>query len=76
MFSRLVAHREVSCSNATDTFECLVDVDESTLQNANVAINLSGFFGTFVVVPVIDGEFITGSPSKQIASGRLNGVSV
>lgn len=63
------------CANATDTFECLVNVNEGTLQNANIAINLSGFFGTFVVVPVIDGEFITGSPSRQIESGRLNGVS-
>ncbi len=63
------------CANATDTFECLVNVDEGTLQNANIVINLSGFFGTFVVVPVIDGEFITDSPSRQIESGRLNGVS-
>lgn len=63
------------CANATDTFECLVNVDEGTLQNANIAINLSGFFGTFVVVPVIDGEFITDSPSRQIESGRLNGVN-
>ena len=76
VFSRVVADREGSCSNATDTFECLVNVDEGTLQNANVAINLSGFFGTFVLVPVIDGEFIIGSPSKQIESGRLNGVSI
>ena len=62
--------------NATDTFECLVDVDAVDLQAANVAIGLSGFFGTFTAVPVIDGKFITGSPSRQIESGRLNGVSV
>ncbi|KAI0782412.1 cephalosporin esterase [Irpex lacteus] len=65
--------QQTGCANATDTFECLVNVDEGTLQNANIVINLSGFFGTFVVVPVIDGEFITDSPSRQIESGRLNG---
>ncbi|KAI0094264.1 cephalosporin esterase [Irpex rosettiformis] len=62
------------CANATDTFECLVNVDVETLQAANVAINRSGFFGTFVVVPVVDGEFIQRSPSRQMTSGRLNGI--
>ncbi|KAI0782410.1 cephalosporin esterase [Irpex lacteus] len=61
------------CTNATDTFGCLVNADVDTLQAANVAINRSGFFGTFVVVPVVDGEFIERSPSQQMISGRLNG---
>ncbi|KAI0688126.1 cephalosporin esterase [Cytidiella melzeri] len=61
------------CSGVTDTFDCLVNTDEGTLQNANIAINLSGFYGTYAVVPVVDGEFIQDSPSKQITSGILNG---
>ncbi|KAI0094265.1 cephalosporin esterase [Irpex rosettiformis] len=40
---------------------------------ANQEIIISGFFGTFVTVPVIDGEFIQSSPTQQIASGILNG---
>ncbi|KAI0347662.1 cephalosporin esterase [Trametopsis cervina] len=61
------------CANATDTFQCLVNVDEGTLQDANVEINLSGFFGAFVVVPVIDGDLIVAPPSATIENGTLNG---
>ncbi|KAI0685456.1 cephalosporin esterase [Cytidiella melzeri] len=61
------------CSNATDTFDCLVDVDVATLGNVNLEINESGFFGVFVVVPVVDGEFIQTSPTAQIIKGPLNG---
>lgn len=64
-----------SCENATDTFQCLVDVDVDTLQQANLAITASGFYGTFVTVPVVDGEFIQGSPTRQSYTGRLNGVN-
>lgn len=74
--SGAISNCRTRCSNATDTFECMVDVDEAILQSANSVINNSGFFGTFVLVPVIDGEFIKTSPTKQITSGRLNGVSV
>ena len=59
----------------SDTFQCLVDVDQETLQQANVASSTLSFFGTFVSVPVIDGEFIQISPTEQITSGKLNGVS-
>ncbi|KAH8113825.1 cephalosporin esterase [Phellopilus nigrolimitatus] len=61
------------CANATSTFECLVDADAGTLQNANVLINKAGFFGTFVTVPVVDGEFIVERPVETISRGKLNG---
>ncbi|KAI0782411.1 cephalosporin esterase [Irpex lacteus] len=65
--------RQTGCENATDTFQCLVDVDVDTLQQANLAVTAAGFYGTFVTVPVVDGEFIQGSPTRQIYTGRLNG---
>ncbi|KAL5483591.1 hypothetical protein ACEPAI_8823 [Sanghuangporus weigelae] len=60
------------CSNATDTFQCLVNVDAATLEGANVEVNESGFFGTFVMVPVVDGDFIVERPIVTIERGTLN----
>lgn len=57
-----------------DTFACLVDADAAELQTANVAINNEGFFGTFVMVPVVDGELIVERPMQTISRGKLNGV--
>ena len=51
-------------------------VDTGTLEGANVDINESGFFGTFVLVPVVDGELIVERPIETILKGRLNAVSV
>jgi len=63
-----------SCSSAADTLACLRTVDIDTLQAANININLSGFFGTFVFVPVVDGVFIRDQPTEILRSGRVNGV--
>ncbi|EJC97529.1 alpha/beta-hydrolase [Fomitiporia mediterranea MF3/22] len=59
--------------NATDTFQCLVDANAGTLEGANVVINESGFYGTFVVVPVVGGDMIVERPIQTINRGRLNG---
>lgn len=64
------------CADAEDTFACLVDADADALQTANVAINNEGFFGTFVMVPVVDGDFIVERPMQTISRGKLNGVRV
>lgn len=40
-----------------------------------MAVTAAGFYGTFVTVPVVDGELIQGSPTRQISTGKLNGVS-
>ena len=48
--------------------------DVNSLQNANVDINNSGFFGTFVFVPVVDGNFITERPTELLKAGKFNGV--
>ena len=63
-----------SCSSAQDTLDCLRAVDVNSLVNANLEINASGFFGTFVFVPVVDGSFITERPTELLKAGKVNGV--
>ncbi|EJD07869.1 alpha/beta-hydrolase [Fomitiporia mediterranea MF3/22] len=53
--------------------QCLVDADAGTLESANAVINESGFYGTFVVVPVVGGDMIVERPIQTINRGRLNG---
>jgi hypothetical protein len=53
---------------------CLRDTDVNTLQNINTNINRNAYFGTFLLVPVIDGTFITQSATKALAEGKVNGV--
>lgn len=74
LYSELV--QLVGCSNATDTFACLVEADAGDIQAANLDINNSGFSGTFVTVPVVDGEFIVERPVQTILRGKLNGVCI
>ena len=50
------------------------EVDASALQTANTKINLAGFYGTFVFVPVIDGTFIVERPTVTLEKRRVNGV--
>ncbi|KAJ8480903.1 hypothetical protein ONZ45_g15494 [Pleurotus djamor] len=45
----------------------------SVLQSTNVNINGAGFFGTFVMVPVIDGDFIAQRPIEALRQKRVNG---
>ena len=63
-----------SCSSAQDTLDCLRAVDVNSLESANVEINAGGFFGTFVLVPVVDGSFITERPTELLKAGKVNGV--
>ena len=63
-----------SCSSASDALACLRAADASVLQAANTKINLAGFYGTFVFVPVIDGTFIVERPTVTLEKRRVNGV--
>ncbi|KAH7920758.1 alpha/beta-hydrolase [Leucogyrophana mollusca] len=55
------------------TLACLRAAPVDTLQTLNIEINLSGFYGTFVFVPVVDGTFIVERPTVTIGRGKLNG---
>ncbi|KAJ6477683.1 alpha beta-hydrolase [Mycena sanguinolenta] len=71
LFSEVVA--QTNCTSATDVLSCLRAVDATTLQTVNTNINAAGFFGTFVMVPVIDGVFITQRPTLSLLEGKVNG---
>lgn len=62
------------CADATDPLTCLRASNTSILQAANDKACRSAFYGTSVVVPVVDGEFITQRPSEALRQRRVNGV--
>ncbi|KAJ7599342.1 Alpha/Beta hydrolase protein [Mycena floridula] len=64
---------QTKCSTDSSPLECLRKVDAASLEVINVNINNSGFFGTFVFVPVVDGTLIRERPTVAISQGKLNG---
>ncbi|EEB91272.1 hypothetical protein MPER_10398 [Moniliophthora perniciosa FA553] len=64
---------QTNCTSASDTLVCLRGVDASALEAVNMRINLAGFFGTFVSVPVIDGTFIRQRATEALKQGKVNG---
>ncbi|KAJ6524284.1 Alpha/Beta hydrolase protein [Mycena vulgaris] len=71
LFSEVVA--QTNCTAAADLMACLRAADVSALENANININGAAFFGSWMFVPVVDGEFITQRPTLSLAQGRVNG---
>jgi len=71
LFSEVLA--QTNCSTSTNSMACLRAATASALQTANTNINIAGFFGTFTVVPVVDGVFITQRPTLSLAQGKVNG---
>ncbi|KAJ7627839.1 Alpha/Beta hydrolase protein [Mycena polygramma] len=72
LYGEVVA--QTNCSQATDTLICLRAADVNALENANLNISAAAFFGTYVFVPVVDGEFITQRPTISLAERKVNGV--
>ncbi|KAJ6520815.1 Alpha/Beta hydrolase protein [Mycena vulgaris] len=71
LFNEVVA--QSNCTTAADCMACLRAADASVLEAANNNISLGGFFGTFLFVPVIDGEFIPQRPTIALLEGKVNG---
>ncbi|KAJ7058688.1 Alpha/Beta hydrolase protein [Mycena amicta] len=71
LFTQVVT--QASCTKALDAMSCLRSADPTVLQAANTNITASGFTRVFLFVPVIDGEFITQSPSAALKQGKING---
>ncbi|KAF7424798.1 hypothetical protein PC9H_010109 [Pleurotus ostreatus] len=71
IYSSVVSN--AGCATAGDTLACLRGANTTTLQAANVAACRSGFFGTFPLVPVVDGEFIKERPTEVLQKGHVNG---
>ncbi|KAF5345008.1 hypothetical protein D9757_013981 [Collybiopsis confluens] len=71
LYSEVVS--QTNCTSSSDTLSCLRSVNATTLGTLNNNINLDGFFGTFLFVPVVDGTFITQRPTLSLKQGKVNG---
>ncbi|KAJ7049577.1 Alpha/Beta hydrolase protein [Mycena amicta] len=71
LFTQVVT--QTSCTKALDAISCLRRADPTVLQAANLNITASGFTRVFLFVPVIDGRFVTQSPTAALAQGKING---
>ncbi|KAJ7115720.1 Alpha/Beta hydrolase protein [Mycena epipterygia] len=70
-FSKIVA--QSNCTSARDAMACLRSTDAEVLQAANIQINNGAFFGTYTLVPVVDGSYITQRPTLSLQQGKVNG---
>ncbi|KAK7032667.1 carboxylic ester hydrolase [Favolaschia claudopus] len=71
LYSEVVSR--TGCSSAADSLTCLREIDPVIIELVNVAINVAAFYGTWTMVPVVDGEFITQRPTLALAQGKVNG---
>ncbi|KAK0496862.1 Alpha/Beta hydrolase protein [Armillaria luteobubalina] len=62
-----------NCTSAPNSLICLRSADVDVLEQINIDLCISGFFGSFVFVPVVDGDFITQRPALALLEGKVNG---
>ncbi|KAK0482570.1 Alpha/Beta hydrolase protein [Armillaria novae-zelandiae] len=62
-----------NCTSAADSLACLRNTDVDVLEQINNDLCSSGFFGTFVFVPVVDGDFIKQRPTLALGDKKVNG---
>ncbi|KAJ7069667.1 Alpha/Beta hydrolase protein [Mycena amicta] len=65
-------HRIPQCPDQAN-LDCLRSVDGAILAAINLNMTARGFQGTTTFVPVVDGIFITQSPTNAFLQGRING---
>ncbi|KAJ3828456.1 Alpha/Beta hydrolase protein [Lentinula raphanica] len=73
LFSEVVSQASCSWTSANDSLTCLRGVNVTTLESINTRLNVEGFFGTFVFVPVVDGTFIKQRPTEVLKQQKVNG---
>ncbi|KAF8205833.1 Alpha/Beta hydrolase protein [Mycena galopus ATCC 62051] len=66
---------QAGCANAAD-LTCLRRAESATLATVNTNIIAAGFAGTFPFVPVVDGTFITQTPTTALARGKVNRANI
>ncbi|KAJ7149873.1 Alpha/Beta hydrolase protein [Mycena crocata] len=71
VYSEVVA--QTNCTTAADSLTCLRAADAAVLETVNLQIQNDSFFGTFTLVPVVDGSFIRQSPTLSLLHGKVNG---
>ncbi|KAJ7039594.1 Alpha/Beta hydrolase protein [Mycena alexandri] len=69
-FNQVITQAGCTCAAALD---CLRKIDSASLQDINLNVTAAGFQGTITFGPVVDGSFITQSPTTALAQGNLNG---
>ncbi|PBK93167.1 alpha/beta-hydrolase [Armillaria gallica] len=65
-----------NCTSAASSLTCLRNTDVDVLEQINIDLCISGFFGTFVFVPVVDGEFIKQRPTVALREDKVNGIAL
>ncbi|KAJ7189252.1 Alpha/Beta hydrolase protein [Mycena filopes] len=72
LFNQVTA--QAGCTGE-EALRCLRELDSTTLQAINLDIGTAGFESTLApsFVPVVDGSFITQSPTEALAQRKLNG---
>ncbi|KAK0239582.1 Alpha/Beta hydrolase protein [Armillaria nabsnona] len=65
-----------NCTSAANSLTCLRNTDIGVLEQINIDLCISGFYGTFVFVPVVDGEFIKQRPTVALREGKVNGIAL
>ncbi|KAK0482568.1 Alpha/Beta hydrolase protein [Armillaria novae-zelandiae] len=71
LYSSIVSR--TNCTLAANSLTCLRSADVNVLEQINIDLCISGFFGSFVFVPVVDGDFITQRPALALLEGKANG---
>ncbi|KAJ7838686.1 alpha beta-hydrolase [Mycena leptocephala] len=56
----------------TKPLDCLRAVDSATMEDINLNLMLASFYDTFSFAPVVDGSFITQSPTDALLQGKVN----
>ncbi|TRM64243.1 Alpha/Beta hydrolase protein [Schizophyllum amplum] len=64
--------RRTGCAAAGHRLHCLRGADARLLAGTNLEMAAEAYYGTFLFVPVVDGEFIRERPSQALARRRLN----
>lgn len=54
-------------------FDCLVNKDTETLQNASYTVTVGGKYGQWAFLPVTDNDFVQQVPSQQLLNKQVNG---
>ncbi|KAF8158914.1 alpha beta-hydrolase [Mycena galopus ATCC 62051] len=70
LFNRVAA--QAGC-NGTESLDCLRAVDSETMSDINLNVILAADPTAFTFVPVIDGSFISQSPTDALSQGKVNG---
>lgn len=70
------SNSSIKAADSAVILDCLRQTDTDTLQFASFKVGSGGNYGSWAFVPVLDDDFAQQLPSKQLLSGKVNGVRV